>query len=47
MTSLVIVHDGLVDSVGTVDQLALSTPAILLVKQGNTVVHLHSYLGGG
>ena len=44
MTCLVIVHDRLINEVSTIDKLALTSPAILLVQEGDAVVHVQGGL---
>ena len=40
MPCLIIVHDRLVNEVGTVDKLALASSAILLVQKSDAIVHV-------
>ena len=44
MTRLIIVHDRLVNKVCTIDELTLTSTAVLLVQKRDTVVHLNCSL---
>ena len=44
MTCLVIVHDRLVNEVSAIDELALASAAILLVQEGDAIVHVQGGL---
>ena len=46
MPRLVVVHDGLVNEIGTVDELTLTSTTVLLIQKCDTIMHMNGSLWG-
>ena len=44
MPRLVVVHDGLVNEIGTVDELTLTSTTVLLIQKRDTIMHMNGSL---